>query len=60
MDEEKKKRVQLTKEEKRLLAEKITQVAFADEEARRAARQAKTARLRALRETAIESGNKNN
>ena len=48
--EEKKRRVQLTKEQKRMLAEKSTEIAFAEEERRRREAQAKSARLRSLRE----------
>jgi len=47
--EEKKRRVQLTREQKRLLAEQSKTVAFAEEDRRRQETAAKTARLRALR-----------
>ena len=47
--EEKKHRAQLTKEQKRLLAEKSKEIAFAEEGRRLAETAAKTARLRALR-----------
>jgi hypothetical protein len=50
MDSEKRKRFQLTKDQKRALAEQSTQIAFADIEAQRIARELKTARLKALRE----------
>jgi hypothetical protein len=46
---EKPKRAQTSKEQKRLLAEETTRVAREDAEARRAAREVKTTKLRALR-----------
>jgi len=49
MSEEKQKRMQFTKAEKRALAEQTTQVALNDEQRRKAERDAKTERLRALR-----------
>ena len=49
MEEPKKRRLQLSKEQKRIQAEAATQAAFADTEKRRKEREAKTARLRALR-----------
>jgi hypothetical protein len=53
MDEPKRKRVQLSKAEKRVLAEESTRFAFADTENKRIARNAKTARLKALRLAAV-------
>jgi hypothetical protein len=53
--EEKKRRVQLTKEQKRVLAAKSTEVAFAEEDRRRSEAAAKTARLRALRQSRIQN-----
>jgi hypothetical protein len=50
MDNEKRKRVQLTKDQKRALADQSTQIAFENIEAQRIARELKTARLKALRE----------
>ena len=47
--EEKKRRIQLTKEQKRLLAEHSKAIAFAEEEKRRSAARTKSERLRALR-----------
>lgn len=49
--EEKKRRVQLTNDQKRILAEKSTEIAFAEEDKRRREAWAKSARLRSLRET---------
>ncbi|WFR99026.1 hypothetical protein [Rhizobium tumorigenes] len=49
MEEPKKRRLQLSKEQKRVLADAATEAAFADTEQRRKAREEKTARLRAMR-----------
>ena len=49
VEEQKKRRLQLSKEQKRVLADAATEAAFADTEQRRKAREEKTARLRALR-----------
>jgi hypothetical protein len=49
MEEPKRTRVQLTKAQKRALAEQTTQFAFADTQARKKARDEKTAKLRVLR-----------
>ena len=49
VEEQKQRRVQLSKEQKRILADAATQAAFADTEQRRKDRNEKTARLRALR-----------
>jgi hypothetical protein len=49
MEEQKRTRVQLTKEQKRLLAEQSKIFAFADAEAQKKTRDAKTERLRLLR-----------
>jgi hypothetical protein len=55
LEEQKKRRIQFTKEQKRVFAEQSKTVAFAEEDRRRSETQAKTARLRALRES--RSGN---
>lgn len=49
MEGQKQRRLQLSKEQKRIQAEAATQAAFADTERRRKLRDEKTARLRALR-----------
>jgi hypothetical protein len=49
VEEQKQRRLQLSKEQKRVLADAATQAAFADTEQRRKEREEKTARLRALR-----------
>lgn len=49
MEEQKQRRLQLSKEQKRVLADAATQAAYADTEQRRKEREEKTARLRALR-----------
>lgn len=49
MTEEKKRRFQFTKAEKRALAEETTVTAFRDELRRKADRDAKTEKLRAMR-----------
>jgi hypothetical protein len=49
LEDQKRRRVQLSKEEKRVMAEASTVAAFADNEQRRKERDEKTARLRALR-----------
>jgi peptide methionine sulfoxide reductase MsrB len=49
VEEQKRKRAQLSKEQKRVLADVATEAAFADTEQRRKEREEKTARLRALR-----------
>ena len=48
--EENKRRVQLTKEQKRLMAEKSKEIAFAEEDRRRREAKAKSERLKNLRE----------
>jgi hypothetical protein len=57
LEDQKKHRVQLTKDQKRILAERSKEIAFAEEDRRRNDAQAKTARLRALREAQSERGN---
>lgn len=49
MEDEKRRRIQLSKEQKRVLAEKSTVTAFADEDRRRREMAEKTEKLRALR-----------
>lgn len=49
MEEQKQRRLQLSKEQKRVLADAATVAAFADTEQRRKQREEKTSRLRALR-----------
>ena len=49
MEDEKRRRIQLSKEQKRVLAEQSSVTAFADEERRRREMAEKTEKLRALR-----------
>lgn len=49
MGEQKRRRIQLTKEQKRVSAEQSTIFAFADNDAKKKARDTKTARLKLLR-----------
>jgi hypothetical protein len=49
VEDEKRRRIQLSKEQKRVLAEQSTVTAFADEERRRREMAEKSERLRALR-----------
>jgi hypothetical protein len=49
VEDEKRRRIQLSKEQKRVLAEQSTVTAFADEERRRREMAEKSEKLRALR-----------